>query len=186
LIDIGAHVRADGYYRDGGRRAPHNLMANAFNLWAIGSGQGAGTPSPIFDFRDAGQPAGPGARSISGVSISYGSTQATYDWTGSGWARSQDGQPTVDTEGVRVAPTNVVVQITNYGVSRADAASPEARTTGQGTALLLTDGQVVQARWVRETEQDQTRYSDGDGNPLTVVRGRTWVEMPRAGRTSTY
>ena len=186
LIDIGAHARADGYYRDNERPAPHNLMANAFNLWAIGSGLGGGTPSPIFDFRDAGEPAGPGARPIAGVSINYGSTRVTYDWTGSGWARSQDGEPTVDTEGVRVEPTNVVVQITNYGVSRADAASPEARTTGQGTALLLTDGQIVQSRWVRETEADQTRYLDGDDNPLTVVRGRTWVEMPRTGRTSTY
>jgi hypothetical protein len=185
IVDIGANSVSEGYYRESARPRPHDLMTNTFNLWAIGSGMGGGTPSPIFTFRAPGSPPGPGSRPVSGVTIGYGSTSVTYDWDGSGWARTQDGAPTVDTDGVRVAPPNLVVQVTSYGVSSADALSPEARTIGSGTALLFTEGQVVQASWRRETIDDQTTYVDGEGNPLSILPGRTWVELPRPGRTTT-
>jgi hypothetical protein len=159
-------------------------MANTFNLWALGAGSGANTPSPIFMFRDPGSSAGPGARPASGFTTDYGTTRVSYDWTGSGWARSQDGEPTVDTDGVRVTPTTVIVQVTTYGVSQADARSPEAVTIGSGFALIFTEGQVVEARWRRAELDDQTEYVDGNGNPLSILRGRTWIELPRPDRTT--
>ena len=186
LVDVGVNALNEFYYRDPERRAPHNLFTNAFNLWIAGADLGgAGTPEPIFQFRTPGDPLPEGARAISGVSVDYGSTTVDYSWNGSGWERSQDGEPTVDADGVRVAPTTVVVQFVDYRPSPADAASPEAQTLGNGEAWLLTAGHVVQVTWSRAGLADRTDYKLGSGSEAPILPGRIWVELPRPGRANT-
>ncbi|MFT5200851.1 MAG: hypothetical protein ACI9C1_000216 [Candidatus Aldehydirespiratoraceae bacterium] len=186
LVDVSVNVFSSSYYRDSGRRAPHNLITNAFNLWSLGRNlEGAATPSPFFQFRTASQPLPSGAQSINGVSIDYGSTRVEYSWNGSGWDRTQDGQPTVDADGVRVAPTTVVVQFTDYIPSSADARSPEAVTIADGTAWVLTAGQLVPVAWNREALAEQTKYRiPGSGNEVAILPGKIWIELPRPGEAS--
>ena len=109
------------------------------------------------------------------------------------WARAVDARANTDEPyrhvapvrgWTRVTPTTVIVQVTTYGVSQADARSPEAVTIGSGFALIFTEGQVVEARWRRADLDDQTEYVDGDGNPLSILRGRTWIELPRPEGTT--
>lgn len=179
LVDVSVNEAFDFYYRQRGRRAPHNLMTNAYNLWTFGAGlEGAATPSPMFRFRTADEPIDPAAASARSVTVEYGRATATYDWNGSGWDRTQDGVPTVDTAGVRVSPTTVIVHFTDYGVSAADARSPEAITVGSGRAWIFTDGHVVDAVWRRNELTDQFEYVN-DGGVVRILPGRTWVEMPR-------
>ncbi|MFQ5558081.1 MAG: DUF3048 domain-containing protein [Acidimicrobiales bacterium] len=180
LVNIGAAVRPEGYYRDGSRRAPHNLMANAFNLWSIGAGEGAGTPIPLWGFRDPQAPLPEGARPVTGVTIEFGNATIDYTWNGSGWARSQNGRPHVDSGGVQVAPTNVIVQFTIYGVSPADAASPEAITLGTNPAWILMDGSLVEGFWRRDELDDPVTFVDLQGRPIDLEPGRTWIELARA------
>ena len=181
LVDIGINAAFELYYRDRGRRAPHNLFTNAYNLWAIrGTLEGTpGTPSPLFRFREAGEPLHSGAMPFRRIDIQYGSTSASYDWNGSSWDRSQDGVPMVDTEGVRTSPTTVIVQFTDYAVSPADPLSPEAITVGNGPAWVFTDGHVINSRWRRNELTDQTEYVDSNGNPIPILPGRVWIELPR-------
>ncbi len=180
LVDIGAATHLDLYYRTG-RAAPHNLYTNPLNLWSVGSGPDypTSTPSPIFRFREPGEAAVGDATAITGVEIDYGRSVVEYEWNGSGWLRSQDGSPTVDAAGVRVAPTTVIVHFTEYGVSLADALSPEAITTGTGPAWILTDGLLVDANWRRPEIDDQFEYVTDAAAFVTILPGRTWVEMPR-------
>ncbi|MEM9468449.1 MAG: DUF3048 domain-containing protein [Actinomycetota bacterium] len=181
LVDIGAGGNSDLYYRTS-RPAPHNLFTNPGNLWAEGRGEDfpTGLPLPIFRFRAPGDPlAGTVVEPASRVDIDYGQTTVSYDWDGSGWARTQDGAPTVDTDGVRVAPTTVIVQITSYAQSPADPRSPEAITTGRGDAWILSDGQISLGFWRREAPDQPIEYVDINGNFIEILPGRTWVEMPR-------
>lgn len=185
LVDIGVNVANDSYYRDPGRRAPHNLFTNAFNLWVVGRElEGTATPSPIFQFRAPGDSLPDSARPASGVSINYGSTQVEYTWSGSGWDRSQDGSPTVDADGVRVSPTTVVVQFVNYRPSQADASSPEAESLGTGQAWILTAGQLVPTDWSRAERADQTDFKLPSGSEMPILPGKIWIELPRPGRAT--
>ncbi len=179
LIDVGAASSPEGYYRNSGRRAPHNLFTNTFNLWTIGAELATATPSPIFTFRASDEAINPSARPVGGVTIDYPRSRVEYTWNGSGWDRTQDGSSTVDSSGARTSPATVIVQFVAYGVSAADAASPEAVTTGTGTAWVLTDGQMVEAFWRRAELTDQTEYVDGEGRPIAILPGRTWIELPR-------
>ncbi|MEM8705155.1 MAG: DUF3048 domain-containing protein [Actinomycetota bacterium] len=184
LVDIGAGSNGDLYFRTS-RPAPHNLFTNPGNLWsvAVTDDLPTGFPLPIFRFRDADAPIRGDVAPATGVDIDYGQTVVSYDWNGSGWERTQDGTPTVDTAGVRTAPTTVVIQITRYTASAADLQSPEAITTGRGEVWILTDGQVTRGFWRRDEEAiDQPiEYVDAAGNFIEILPGRTWVEMPRDG-----
>lgn len=185
LVDIGAATNDNLYFRTS-RPAPHNLYTNPANLWAVGQGDDypAGLPLPIFRFREPGDGFHPDAEPAQTVRIDYGRTVVEYEWNGSGWARSQDGQPTRDADGTRIAPTTVIVQVTRYTRSLADAASPEAITVGSGTAFILSDGQVLQAAWRRGEATEPIEYVDeSTGNLIEILPGRTWVELPREGGT---
>ena len=186
LVDVGVNAQSEQYYRESSRRAPHNLFTNAFNLWVVGSGlPGAGTPLPIFAFRPASQELPAEARPISGATIDYGGTSVDYAWNGTGWERSQDGQPTLDADDERVAPTTVVIQFVDYRASSADAASPEAVTFGNGQAWVLTAGHVVPTTWSRASPTDQTDFTLANGNEVALLPGKIWVELPRPGRAGT-
>jgi hypothetical protein len=117
----------------------------------------------------------------SGVRVAVGNDAVTYSWNGSGWARTTNGSPHRDAAGDQVAPENVIVMYTNYGVSPADANSPEAVTTGVGDAWVLSGGQVVQGRWARAAEGAAIQYLDTAGNPIPLSPGRTWIALPRPG-----
>lgn len=181
LVDIGAASVPDGYYRDTTRRAPHNLFTNTYTLWSLGEGRGAGAPFPLFAYRLDDQAPGAGARPAAGVTVKFGRSTTTYDWNGTGWVRAQNGEPTVDTDNVAVAPPNVVVQFVQYGVSPADQATPEAFMIGSGPVWVLTAGQVIEGSWRRDNVFATTEFVDGSGNLIPITKGRTWIALPRPG-----
>ena len=113
--------------------------------------------------------------------MTYPNTSVSYTWNGSGWARIQDGRLFNDAAGVRVAPETVIVQFTRYGVSPADANSPEAIATGEGVAWILTEGRVIEGTWSKPKARNVTVYRDADGRRIELLPGRVWVELPRPG-----
>ena len=180
LVDIGVGTAANLYYRSSSRRVPHNLFTNAGNLWSVGSGfSRTGLPSPMFVFREPNEPVNSRATPATSIDIDYGNARVQYTWNGSGWDRTQNGSATVDTQGVRTSPATVIVQFTNYGRSAADSRSPEAISVGTGTAWVFTDGHVVEATWSRQRATDVTIYSDHQGRRISILPGRTWIELPR-------
>lgn len=181
LINIGA-ATADGgaYFRSGSRRAPHNLYSSTAALRQRGGDRG-GVPSELFTIRRPGTPLPNQSTPTSGVSVTYPNTSVSYTWNGSGWARIQDGRLFSDSAGVRVAPETVIVQFTRYGVSPADANSPEAIATGEGDAWIFTEGRVIEGTWSKPKARNVTVYRDADGRRIELLPGRVWVELPRPG-----
>ncbi len=184
LIDVGFTRYSNLYYRDSGRRAPHNLFSRTTGLWARATG--ASPPVSIFEFREDGEPIGAGARSAGGVDVSYGSTRVGFSWDPgrNGWARTQDGRPHTVVGGAQIAPQNVVVRFTDYIPSPADARSPEAIVSGSGTLWVLSAGQVVEGRWEQATPTAPTRWLDSDGEPIRLEPGRTWILLPERGNAT--
>lgn len=185
LVDVGVGAASQLYYRSTGRRAPHNLYTNTQSLWSVGREfSDVGLPPPLFVFRGPGEPINPTAVPASSIDVDYGSARVQYAWNGSGWDRTQNGNPTIDSRGVRTSPATVIVQSTRYGRSAADSRSPEAVTVGSGPALVFTDGHVIEATWSRQRATDVTVYSDSEGRRISILPGRTWVELPRPDSTS--
>jgi len=177
IVNVNALV-AGGYFRVDGRRAPHNLFVRPATLYGYGQGV-AGTPPQLMRYRDVGAPAA--GQQAAGVDINWGNTQVTYRWNGVGWLRNQNGTVHVDNAGVAVAPPNVIVQITPYGISGADAESPEAITVGSGVAYIYTGGNLIEGTWNRTSATDRIVYLDSNGAEVLLAPGRTWVAVAPAG-----
>jgi hypothetical protein len=128
---------------------------------------------------------------VAGVTIEFTHfAKITYAWDAErkAWDRfqidSQTSQPNsafMDSDGPQVAPENVVVLLTPYGVSAADKNSPQAFTIGEGDAMVFTNGAVIQGRWVRPTANQPVQLLDAAGAPIALTPGRTWVALPRIG-----
>src|SRR5690606_24115241 len=113
LIDVGVDVLPDAYRRVDDRRAPDNLFTTGEGLRSA-TPEDAGSPPPQLAYRSPDEPLPAGARAVEGVDFSFGTGGApmAYRWDAerTGWGRIQGGTPHVDTEGVQVAPANVVLQ----------------------------------------------------------------------------
>lgn len=178
LVDVGVLEEPSRYRREPSRRAPHNLMTSAPELWDAGGDRG-GVPPPVFRFREPGDELPDSARPISAVSIDYGETVVGYFWNGTGWVRSQDGAPHTDADGDPIAPPNVIIQFIGYKPSQADLASPEADVFGNGVAWVLMDGHIIEGTWDRLDPSAPTSFRDQAGELIRLNRGRTWVALPQ-------
>jgi hypothetical protein len=168
------------FFRARNRNAPHNLYVNTASLQASLPAD-AQAPEPWFTFADRSTVIEQG-RAISGdVTVVFqGSPLVRYRWDNEieGWLRTQDGATHSTESGDQLAPANVVVLETRYGISRADAESPELVSVGFGSATVLTAGRVVTGTWSRTDNTKPPEISDIDGQPIVLAPGQTWVEWP--------
>lgn len=190
IIDAGVDVATGSYSRQGPHPAPHNLYVEADELWAKAP---AGTPPPpaLFSYRTPGQAPPPEARQALGVDLSWGGGVAVapvswrWDENLRSWVRSQRGRFHVDQGGEAITAKNVVVMVTEYGRSAADARSPEALTVGSGELFVYTNGRVIHGRWDRPDGNRPATLVDDAGRPVLLSPGQTWIELPRSGSTTT-
>lgn len=189
IVDVGHTPAVDQYYRESGRRAPHNLfIRGSAQMIAAHGPDGAIPPPALFVFREKGQQLKVG-RKVKGVHINFGSAAGSapvdYEWTGKGWARSQKATPHVDSNGKRIVPDNVIVQFVRYVSSGVNDGTgrpiPEASLIGEGEAWVLTAGRLIEARWRKPSLDAVTTYTDNNGTPIELTKGRTWVALPPAG-----
>ena len=191
LTDASFDAATPAYYRSNDRKAPYNLYVHPSQLLELRAPEGQGAPAPVFTYREDGAALPAAALPVPGVTIVFTpNAKISYAWDAErhGWDRfqidSQHALPTsafLDADGGQVAPENVVVLSTPYGVSAADKNSPQALTVGEGDALVFTDGHVIGGRWVRPSANGPAQLLDGSGQPVSLTRGRTWVELPRIG-----
>jgi hypothetical protein len=157
------------------RDAPHNLYGLGPALFALG-GQPVPT-KPLFQYLANGAP----AVAAQGVIAFHVGFEAGYDptWTWDGatgtWSRSIQGTPQTVTGPGHIAPSNVVVQFTNY------TGEAEAQTVGEGDAWIFTDGTLRMGRWVRPDKAQPAHYVDAAGAPILLRPGRTWVDLLPVG-----
>jgi len=188
MVDVGVDLYPGKYFRHKGRKAPQNLFSNTSQLHALSSPD-AQAPPPLFSYRGAGtRPSEPGVRPISRASAKFfydgkERTSVSYDWDAgsNSWTRIQNNSLHVDTEGRKVAPTNVIFQFVNYRntgyVDSSGAKVPEADVVGAGDAWILSAGYLVPVRWEKRDLNDVTVFRGEDGRYARLLPGRTWVEL---------
>lgn len=174
---------APAYARDGSRRAPHDLYLRPWEIWARSAG--ATVPPRLAPFRPRGQ-GSPRGEPVAGLALGFdgvAGAPASWRWLPEEgrWLRQQRGSVHLDGSGYAVGPRNVVVVFTDYVESPVDTRSPEAVTIGSGEAWVFTDGKRVEGRWQRDALDAPLSFVDGDGAPITLSAGRTWIELVRPG-----
>lgn len=186
LVDVGVDKNPVAYHRDSSRPIPYNLVSSTSALYGSAP-SGSKAPPALFDY---GTPTG--GTPVKGIDLVFAdivTTHVTYTWDGQGWKRVQNGTPHVDAAGMQVAPTNVVVQFTDYhdtGIrDRSNSPVPEGTLVGSGEAWFFTGGMLYKGTWSKTSASAVTSYTDANGKPMLLTPGRTWIELtPSNGKGS--
>jgi hypothetical protein len=172
-----------GYYRDRGRKNPHDLLATTTGLWTLAPPD-AGPPPQQFVYRPDGATVAGTASSGMDVTMDQMPVGWTWDATTGAYLRTEYGNPHKDTAGQQVAAKNVLVLVCDYIPSPADRRSPEAQTIGGGEAFLFSAGNVVHGTWERGDRTATFTLTADDGSPMQLTPGNTWIELARANTTT--
>jgi hypothetical protein len=188
IISIDENAAGDAMRRiyRSGYSSEHTLYANIGRLRKIGAKEfKKRPPDDLFAFGDLDASA-PEVRSVT-MNFS-GATTIAYEWSGSKWHRTDDGEPLTMESGVPIAVDNVIIEQheVNYSKTITDVVgNPSieiADVTGAGKAVLFRDGRVIKGRWVRKTIDDGVVYETSSGERMTLDPGTTWIELLPNGK----
>jgi hypothetical protein len=172
----------------------HTLFADTEALRALAKERGIDQrpDSPTLMAFSEGLPAVEDMQDISYFEINYLVNVCTAEWTyntDSGqWLRSTAGKVHTDyLTGEQLNADNVVIVFANHmdtdiweemiGDRSNWKPSIEIQIWGSGPALLFRDGKMIQAYWERPARDHMLTFKDGQGNPLPLKPGRTWMQM---------
>lgn len=180
LVDASAAAHPDAYHRDPDRRAPYNLLLDVDRVSDQVSG--AAGVRDIGLVWSADEPNADSARRVSRFTVTMGSTPVAFSWDASAgrWVRQRGGRAVTGADGEPTTTRNVLVQFCRVTPDRSDidqAGNPAQYThaVGDGRAVLFRDGRMIDGRWSRDDASDPTRYTDRDGDELTLRPGGVWV-----------
>ncbi|WP_175409642.1 DUF3048 domain-containing protein [Streptomyces sp. TRM64462] len=166
------------YVREPGRPAPHNLYLLPERALAAAP---AADKARDIGFRFGAEPAG--GRPVNAHSVRFPAAQYTFTWSApeKRWLVTMDGTAARTTDGKRVgAPTVVVQHVTVRPSAFKDSGgnvTPYTETVGSGTALVLRDSKVYEARWSRGGAAAGTSFTTPSGAPFAFAPGPVWVVL---------
>lgn len=163
-----------GYFREGSRRAPYNLMVRLPQL-AKAVKKKAVVPASYLPWgKDSDFSGVRPATSIDAV-FSRGHTTS---WRFQGG--KYHNQNSFAAAGDQFVPENIlVVRVRETDAGYLDPAGnrvPETIYSGTGKMQLFHDGQVVNGTWKKESKKTPIKLFTAAG-PLKVPAGHTWVEL---------
>ena len=161
-----------GYRREPGRKAPHNLYADASKIYTL-TPKGASRPPQQFVYRSESDAMPTSASASAGVRLSMDGVQVSWMWdtASSSYMRWSGKDKHLDADKTQVASKNVVVLYMVYKASNADVRSPEAQSVGEGDAWVYTNGSLVKGKWARALATDVFTLTDSAGAPVNLNKG---------------
>jgi len=130
-----------------------------------------------------------GGEPVDSFEVNYLVGTCTAEWeylADSGvWGRSIAG--TVHTDaltGQQITASNVIIVLANHVYTDiledtwgGGHMSIEVQVWGQGTVLIFRDGQMYSGLWRREARNDMLTFYHGDGAPLPLKPGNSWIQL---------
>jgi hypothetical protein len=176
------------FWRISSRAVPHNEYTSTTRLRDYAASHGGSTTGVAMSIPHKGD-AGPSQRpdhftlNIAFSGPDYAVTWQ-YDRGANDYLRTMAGAPHIDAAtGQQITARNVVVMYTTE-TSAYDPYTPGAihlGTVGSGRAVVYEDGRAVQGTWHVASVGAPLQWLDGNGNPIKLNKGNTWVEVVPTG-----
>lgn len=172
-------------YNDGVRVSPHNEYSSITNAWLYAEKVNWDSFPSIgeWKFKKDANLADRGEKTVvetvfharlnnSGL---YDATW-TYDKTSNNYFREIGGDIDIDQEtDTQVTAKNIVIQQVNMKLSGDNDSRVIITTIGEGEAVILQDGKIINGTWKKASRTDRTKYYDSQGNQIQFNRGRIWI-----------
>ncbi len=177
LARMGVHsvdaMRTNGsFFRDSGRRAPHNLYVNLSTLGRV--------PPPDRSEIKPVQPVQEGQPGQE-FSLQYNNfTRITYRYNAADnvYRRYLNGQLHRDAAGKVVEPRNIILQYADYTPD--SMGRPTAELIGGGKIDFYSNGRHFRGTWRKDSLEAPTRFYYQDGTEIEIPYGKTWIQVVKA------
>ena len=191
INDMGVPVITDRrpeYFRISSRKAPHNLYADTTKLKSIAISKGykkVNIPQPLFPW---GDPTFENWQNNSFLNLVFsGYTETTWTWNGSSYFRTYyDAYQNQNKNNIH----NWLDENGNTGQISVDTVIalfcepyvhplqlPSVKTVGEGRAIILHGGKMLDAKWKRGSNLDPFHITDNNNNILYVPKGKVWISL---------
>ena len=191
ILDIGVPVITDRrpeFFRIDSRRAPHNLYADTFKLKNLAIAKGykkSNNPQPLFPW---GSPNYNKWSDVNSVTLKFSSQTSTkWTWNGSEYLRTYyDAYKGSSSNNVHnwININGSVGQINTKTVIALFCEPymhplqlPSVKTVGQGRAIILHNGKLLDGFWKRGSNLDPFHIVDSNGNTLYIPPGKPWISL---------
>jgi len=192
--DFGQPVGNPGeapFYRipSAGKAVEHTMFTDTATLWRYAAEKlGYSGRQEIAGWVFSEEPP-PGGRPITTMSLPYapGSivSEYTYDAGRGAYLRAVNGEPhREELSGEQLALNNVIVIYAHHVETDiledtwgSGHYSIQIQVWGEGPLRVFRDGQMFDGKWVRPDRWDPVRFVDGNGNPIPLKPGNSFVQM---------
>lgn len=197
--NIGFPIVWRDYERIPGAATEHTFMGSTDKLFEEGTKRGFGyndangkpwiNSFTSWKFVDGKASASPTAKEIS---FSFWANKPDYDvkWVydpANVYKRFNGGKEYIDMDTkTQLAASNVIIQFTKEKGPVDKEGHMSYTTTGTGKALIFQNGEAVEGTWSKATQASRTKYFDGSGKEISLVKGKIWVEIVPAGNEVKY
>ena len=200
ILDIGVPVITDRrpeFFRINSRRAPHNLYADTSKLKNLAISKGykkSNNPQPLFPW---GSPNYNKWTNVNSITIKF-SSQSTIKWTwnGSEYLRTYyDAYEGSSSNNVHnwINVNGSVGQINTKTVIALFCEPymhplqlPSVKTIGQGRAIIMHNGKLLDGFWKRGSNLDPFHIVDSNGNTLYIPPGKPWISLVPSNYIPTF
>ena len=191
IVDMGVPVITDrrpDYFRISSRNAPHNLYADTSKLKSTAIGRGYKktiNPQPLFPW---GDPSLSNWSNNNYLTLTFsGYTSTTWTWNGSKYIRSYyDAYKNQKTDNIhywadqngstgQISTDTVIALFCEPYIHPLQL--PSVKTVGEGRAIILHGGKLLDAKWKRGSNLDPFHIVDSNNNILYVPKGKVWISL---------
>jgi hypothetical protein len=186
--DLDQFHAGGSYHRISSRAAPHNVYTSIDALNQLEASRGYTTSTYTgFPRKKEAPSKQPTAKSIN-LSISGPIYSVHYDYnvTGNNYLRSEGGATHIDAAtNTQISPKVVIALVIPYSLE-ADGYHSSYAVIGSGQAYIFQDGMVTIGQWSKAANNTQLTFTDGNGQPLSLNPGQTWLSAVSAAPKVTY
>ena len=191
IQDMGVPVITDrrpDYFRISSRKAPHNLYADTSLLKSTAISRGfkkVDNPQPLFPW---GDPSFQNWSNNSYLTLTFSNyTKTTWTWNGNSYDRTyydayknqRNDNPHywIDVNGNsnQISFKTVIALFCEPYIHPLQL--PSVKTVGEGRAIILHGGKMIDAKWKRGSNLDPFHIVDSNNNILYVPKGKVWISL---------
>jgi peptidoglycan hydrolase-like protein with peptidoglycan-binding domain len=191
ILDMGVPVITDRrpeYFRISSRKAPHNLYADTYKLKSLAIAKGykkSENPQPLFPWGNPNISTWANGKSIK---LKFSSqTSTTWTWNGSNYVRTYYDAYRGSSSGIahswinedgstgEIAFKTVIALFCEPYVHPLQL--PSVKTVGEGRAVIMHGGKMMDVRWKRGSNLDPFHIVDSNGNTMYIPPGKPWISL---------
>ena len=191
ILDMGVPVITDRrpeYFRISSRKAPHNLYADTYKLKSLAIAKGykkSENPQPLFPW---GNPNISTWANGKNIKLKFSSqTSTTWTWNGSNYVRTYYDAYRGSRSGIahnwinedgstgEIAFKTVIALFCEPYVHPLQL--PSVKTVGEGRAVIMHGGKMMDVRWKRGSNLDPFHIVDSSGNTMYIPPGKPWISL---------